>query len=425
MKEIVIKSLLKDLRKSINILEKKEAKDLEELKQLSDHTIEDVALYKNLDAVSLAVLIYSIYKTHHCISDENYSLLLKTLRTTAEKLDQRNLGGYNQGLKKAFSIVKKCNASIKTHVQDVFYAAKIKKGYSLMEHGLSIARAAQVMGISRWELTEYTGKRNILNEEHEKIHVITRMQNTFSLFENQNKNQPNMLFFDAGPLITLTLSRLLWILEPLKRIFGGTFYITNAVYNEVITKPGSIKRFAYESLEIQKLITDGVLTMYSKTPKTKVDNLTKNSNMLYSASGGKWLEIIQAGEMETVVASQKEGSKTIVMDERTMRLLIEDCSSLKSLLERRSRKKVEAHNEKIDQFTKSVGNIPIVRSIELAGAAFAFGLLDIFLPNTKFARDQLLDAVLWNTKYNGCAVTEHELEELKVFLLQRKTTKKV
>lgn len=418
MKEAVRKSLSKDLHKTIAILETKEAKDALELKSLSDHTIEDVALYKNLDAISLAVLIYSIFKTYNCISGENYAQLLKTLKGAAQKLDGRNLGGYNQGLKKAFSIVKKCNAAIKTHVQDVFHAAKIKKGTTLLEHGLSIARAAQVMGISRWELTEYTGKTHILDQEHEKVHVISRVQNAFRLFEKQDKN--NILFFDAGPLITLTMSRLLWILDPLKRVFGGTFYITPAVYEEVITKPGSIKRFAYESLEIQKLIKDGILTMYTQIPKTKVASLTKLSNQLYTVNGGKWMEIIQVGEMETVIASQKEGDRTIAMDERTMRLLLEDCSSLKSLLERRSRKKVNAHTKNISAFTKHIGEISIIRSIELAGVAFAFGLLDSLLSSKKDAPEELIDAVLWNIKYNGCAVTEHEIEELKVFLLKTK-----
>ncbi len=417
MKGVVLKSLVKDLRKAVTILEAKSEHSAQELKKLSDHTIEDVALYKNLDAVSLAVFIYSLHKTVHCLDDANHALLLKEMKKAANKLDERNLGAYNQGLKRAFAIVKKCNAEIKTHVQDVFHAAKINKGTTLLEHGLSIARAAQVMGISRWELTEYVGKRRVLQEAHEKFSVTKRMQHALSLFKTPNVN--DILFFDAGPLITLTMARLLWILKPLKSIFGGKFYITQAVYEEVVTKPGSIKRFAYESLEIQKLLKEGIIELYPTVPKTKVASLTTLSNKLYTVNGGKWLEIIQAGEMETVVASQKRGLKTIVMDERTMRLLIEDCKALKSLLERRSRKKVNAHAQNITQFTQGIGKIPIIRSIELAAVAFSKGLLDSYLPSGTRAREVLLDAILWDTKYNGCAVTEHEIAELTEFLLKK------
>ncbi|MBU1974073.1 MAG: hypothetical protein KKH52_01635, partial [Nanoarchaeota archaeon] len=60
MKEVIKKSLLKTLHKTINILEQKDVRDGQALKDLSDEVIEDVALYKDLDIVSMTVFIYSL-----------------------------------------------------------------------------------------------------------------------------------------------------------------------------------------------------------------------------------------------------------------------------------------------------------------------------------------------------------------------------
>ena len=415
MKKVMQKSLTKDLKKTIDILQLREKGDREELRKLSDHTIGDVALYKNLDAVSLAVLIYSLYKVYHCLSDENHDLLLKSLLKAYDDISSGNLGSYNQNLKKAFSIVKKCNAAVKTHVGDVFEAAKLKKGSTLVGHGLSVARAANVMGLTRWELLSYTGGLKQDLGEHEKVKASDRLQKALDLFE---KKQSPCIFFDAGPIITLTLSRLVWLLPLLQKKFGVVFYITPAVYGELVENPSSIKKFQFESLEVQKLMREGVLVIYDTFSKTKVEKLTKHSNKLY-ASDKKWLEVVQAGEMESVIAVLKE-KVPLIMDERTMRLLIENCKSLRTLLERRSRKKVAQHEENLNSFHEIVKDVSIIRSTELVCVAFKHGLLDEYLPKKPNAKNILLDAALWNVKSNGSAVTAHEIEELKDTLLSKK-----
>mgnify|MGYP005631761483 CR=1 FL=1 len=182
MKEIVIKSLLKDLRKSINILEKKEAKDLEELKQLSDHTIEDVALYKNLDAVSLAVLIYSIYKVVRQMKEENYKDLIAELEFARNHLQQGNFARYNKSVKSLFKIVRSANASVKTHLQDVMDAARIKKGAVLLQKGLSLGQAAGLMGLSNWDLQQYAGRTKVMDSHYVSVSAKKRLELALKLF---------------------------------------------------------------------------------------------------------------------------------------------------------------------------------------------------------------------------------------------------
>jgi len=419
MLEAMRKSLLKDLNRAISILETKEPKDVEELKVLSDHTIRDVTLYKNLDAISLAVLIYSIYKVLSCIQPEDYKQLLLEMKGASKHLELKQFGRYNSRMKTMFKIIKKCSNETKSHVQDVLQAARIKKGTTLLEQGMSVARVAELMGISRWDIMQYIGGTRILERHTEKVSATTRLQEAIKIFSGQYEHK--VLFFDAGPIISLAMSRLLWILKPLKEKFGGKFYITDAVHKEIVENPISTKRFKFEALQVLKLIKDGILEPYNHLPNTKIQNLAKLSNQTYKINN-KPLEIIQAGEMETVLASLSNNKAPIIMDERTMRLLIENSESLRTLLERRTKKKVEMNIDNVKKFQQEVNNVTIIRSIELAAVAFKLGILDEYLPkDLPNPKETLLDSVLWDTKFNGSAATDHEVIELKEFLLGKKS----
>ena len=44
----------------------------------------------------------------------------------------------------------------------------------------------------------------------------------------------NTLFFDTGPVISMTMNHILWVLRPLKKQFNGNFFITDFVKKELI-----------------------------------------------------------------------------------------------------------------------------------------------------------------------------------------------
>src|SRR3989338_6022899 len=225
-----------------------------------------------------------------------------------------------------------------------------------------------------------------------------------------------ILFFDAGPVISLVMSRLPWILPELKKKFGGKFYITPAVQKELVERPLSVKRYEFEALQVMKFIREGILEVYANVPQKKVQELQTLANNSFSIRG-KPMEVIQSGEMESVAAALQLNS-AVVMDERTLRLFIENSPELLGILEYRFSQKIQADKTKIKQFSSQLQGIPIIRSTELVGIAYKLSLLDGFVPPGKGGKETLLDAVLWATKYNGCAITEHEIEEVKGYLLK-------
>lgn len=181
MKEAVKKEILYDLGKTIEILQKREGKDIKELEELSNHGIEDVAAHKDIDLISITVLIYSLYKVIDSVSKNNYKKILQELVAAKKSLQQNQLGRYNSNIKTLFKLIKTANAKVKVHLQDVLDAARIKKSAILFDKGLSIGQAAGLMGLSNWDLQAYAGKAARI-EHHEKIPAERRVMRALKIF---------------------------------------------------------------------------------------------------------------------------------------------------------------------------------------------------------------------------------------------------
>ncbi len=177
------KEILFDLGQSIEILKIREKSDVEKLRVLSDHAIEHVALYKNLDIISVTVLIYSIYKAFSCIDDKDYAALLKELEKAKSALERDEFGRYNRSIKILYEIIRRCSSQTKEHLQDVMHAARIKKGTALLTKGLSIGQAAGLMGLSNWDLQQYAAKTTALESGPVKFSAKNRMLSALKIFE--------------------------------------------------------------------------------------------------------------------------------------------------------------------------------------------------------------------------------------------------
>tara|TARA_Y100000310_G_scaffold276505_1_gene293691 strand:- start:461 stop:1021 length:561 start_codon:yes stop_codon:yes gene_type:complete len=182
MKEVVRKDILGFLEEAVEILQVRKPDDPKELKTLSNKVVESVALQKDLDLISVSVLIYSIYKILPCIQPQDYSDVVKKLSAAKNSLKQNNFSVYNRNIKVLYNIVRKCNAQVKEHLQDIMQAARIKKGTVLLGRGLSLGQAAGLMGLSNWELQKYASNTPSYDSHTEKIHAHKRIANAFKIF---------------------------------------------------------------------------------------------------------------------------------------------------------------------------------------------------------------------------------------------------
>ena len=152
------------VEKVIEILKTKEDKDILDLKELSDHTIHNASIFQDDCSVSLAVLVYALSKIMMRYPQEGYEYkeILKLFLIEKDNLEKDDEQGFNDSMKRLFSIISKIDSKLELYVQEVINNAQIKKGSKLCEHGVSCAKSAEVLGVSQWDLMNYLGKTKIV-----------------------------------------------------------------------------------------------------------------------------------------------------------------------------------------------------------------------------------------------------------------------
>ena len=190
----------------------------------------------------------------------------------------------------------------------------------------------------------------------------------------------------------------------------------DSVKYELIDRPIKSKKFKLEALVIQDYLFEGVFKLVKdKEISTNSNYLLKLANNIYW-SKNKPIKIIQKAEMEALALVIHNKSDALVVDERTLRLLIENPKNLAKLLSRRLHTNIKINEKTLNEFRKKIGYINVLRSTELAVVAYDLGALDRFITsNNKIHvefKKTLLEGVLWGLKLRGCAISSDEIKEI-------------
>ena len=216
------------------------------------------------------------------------------------------------------------------------------------------------------------------------------------------------LIFDAGPLINFSMNGILHILKKLKKEFNGDFLITKEVYKEIIEHPEKIKRFELGALQLKELFDKNIIK-YADLTAQQVEELKKKRNYIMDISNslfrarGRNIHIIDKGEAAAIALSQilKEPT-TLVIDERTARMLIENPDNLRKILQKKLKTNVTAKTSNYKEFK----NLKVIRSTELSYIAHKKKLIELKDPRA-------YEAMLYGLKYKGCSISEQEVQQLK------------
>jgi len=142
--------------------------DAAKLKALSDETIHNASIYQDAGNISVAVLIYTISK----LIERNDHKKIKTWGKFVKKLNlffslaisalkQDNFNKYESYLENARKSINSISVNLKPYIQEVLRKASINKGSKIYEHGISLGQTAKILGVTQWELSEYTGQTQI------------------------------------------------------------------------------------------------------------------------------------------------------------------------------------------------------------------------------------------------------------------------
>ncbi len=224
-------------------------------------------------------------------------------------------------------------------------------------------------------------------------------------------NSQKVIIFDSGTLINFAMNGLLQEFRGLKKIFPGKFIITREVKMEIIDRPLTIKRFELEALKLNELLEENILEMpyVLGMEDNKISNATAEihniaNNTFFGRENA--IHITDLGEESCIALSKLLNEKNIVnvisTDERTIRVLGEKPENLLSLLQKKLHTQINAKTENYKFFQ----GFRFIRSSELIYIAYKKGIV-------KLKNHDVLDALLYAMKFNGCAISDEEIAELK------------
>jgi hypothetical protein len=213
---------------------------------------------------------------------------------------------------------------------------------------------------------------------------------------------------DTGTMITLSGTCLMNVFRNFVKTNRIELLISNTVAQESVWRPINNKRFALNAARIKYAMNEQVVKLMPITPEiTNLQNKILNlaNNIFFTKDGA--LKIIQLGEAEALALAKIHDAKALFIDERTTRSLIENPARLKQVLERRQEQPVRVNQQNLDALRAMFPNLLMFRSVDLIATAYEQDLFDHELAHGKLE----LEAALYASKYNGCAVSEREIDE--------------
>ncbi|MCX8147151.1 MAG: hypothetical protein N3D84_01650 [Candidatus Woesearchaeota archaeon] len=181
MIDIIKRDIIEVLREVIVLLKEEE---YGEVKELSNHVIHNAAIFQDQDSLSVAVAVYAISKIIErslLKSDDIRSKVIDILQEAVEYLEEDDVENYRKTIKKLFKVISETDERMRMFIQDVLVQAEIKKGSKIYEHGISMARAAEILGITQWELMDFIGKTKV-SEQEIPFNIEERLKFARSLF---------------------------------------------------------------------------------------------------------------------------------------------------------------------------------------------------------------------------------------------------
>jgi len=178
---------------TIQVLEStKEAllnEDAVSLRNLSNQTIHSATVIQDAGSLTIAVLVYSMSKIierRDSTKVKNWSDFVKRFNSfldlAIKALKDNKQDKYESYLIMARNALISISVNLKPYIQEVFRKASINKASKLYEHGLSLGKTADLLGVTQWELADYTGQR-----DHD--------ENVFNTFDVKKRAKMALEFF--------------------------------------------------------------------------------------------------------------------------------------------------------------------------------------------------------------------------------------
>ncbi len=160
----------KEIFHTINVLEStKQAlreEDVLKLRDLSNQTIHSACAIQDSGSLMIAVLVYALSKLierKEYLKIKNWDIFVKKFNSfidlAIKALKDDRIDKFESYLIMARNTLTSISINLKHAIQEVLVKASINKASRLHEHGISLGKTANLLGITQWELAEYATQK--------------------------------------------------------------------------------------------------------------------------------------------------------------------------------------------------------------------------------------------------------------------------
>lgn len=160
--EIEREHIIDILRKATNALK---SGDSIALKELSNQTLHCATCVQDSGSITIAIMNYALGKMierNQHMRVKNWPAFVKKLSLfysiAARELEKNNIDDYERSIIEARKSLTGIS-DIKNAIKEVLTKAAINKASRLYEHGLSLGKTANLLGVTQWDISEYAGQR--------------------------------------------------------------------------------------------------------------------------------------------------------------------------------------------------------------------------------------------------------------------------
>jgi hypothetical protein len=184
---VEVNNILDILRKTLDALEEENSLLL---KNLSDRTVHSASIAQDSGNIAIAVIVYSLSKIVERKKYQKldgwklfYEEVFYLLERAIESLERKDEESFKIYIKKIRGSIEKISGQLRVYIEDVFRKAKINKASRIYEHGISMEQTAKILGITLWELANYSGSKGEDQPDIKTLKTKDRIKLAMEMFE--------------------------------------------------------------------------------------------------------------------------------------------------------------------------------------------------------------------------------------------------
>lgn len=151
--------------------------DSKTLSRVSNHTIHCTGLFQSQRALYVAIIAYSLSKIveKSVVGEQQSGIFNDFINGIAENLDaavefieNKDFKKFDNALRSIIKEISEFDKSFSAYIQEIIEFAKVQKGASISEHGISLSSVAKITGVSKWDLMKKVSETKVYEKKESK-----------------------------------------------------------------------------------------------------------------------------------------------------------------------------------------------------------------------------------------------------------------